>query len=219
MLTPPISPITIFEKLPQDVRRVPTIKNKNIFPLPIFSSNIDCNFIKRKDANLLPLIRKITFFNLNKTAMKVRRQQIDDFFKEKQIAIAGVSRNPKKFGSEIFRTLTDKGYKVLPINPHAEEIEGVKCYANITSLPDQIESLLIVTPKHQTDDLLRQGINKGIKNIWVQQMSNTDETLKIAEEYDKEIIFGKCVFMFAEPTAGVHKFHRTLVKIFGALPK
>ncbi len=151
--------------------------------------------------------------------MKVRRQQIDDFFKEKKIAIAGVSRNPKKFGSEIFRMLNEKGYEVLPVNPNAEEIEGEKCYKDITSLPKDVDSLLIVTPKEQTDDLLRQGINKGIKNIWVQQMSNTQQTLKIAEEYEKEIIFGKCVFMFAEPAAGIHKFHRTLVKIFGGLPK
>ena len=91
--------------------------------------------------------------------MKVRRQQIDDFFKEKQIAIAGVSRKPKKFGSVVFRELVDKGYEVLPVNPNAEEIEGVACYKDVEALPDKVESLLIVTPKEQTDDLLRQGIN------------------------------------------------------------
>lgn len=151
--------------------------------------------------------------------MKVRRNQIDDFFKEKQIAIAGVSRNPKKFGSEIFKTLLEKGYGVLPVNPHAKEIQGVACFKDVGSLPEQVDSLLIVTPREKTDDLLRQAINKGIKNIWIQQMSDTKETLKIAEEFNKEIISGKCVFMFAEPVAGVHKFHKTLVKIFGGLPK
>lgn len=151
--------------------------------------------------------------------MKVSRQQIEDFFNGKQIAIAGVSRNPKKFGYTVFKELTDKGYDVLPINPNAEEIDGVKCYNNIAGLPDQVESILIITPKEQTDNLLREGIIKGIKNIWVQQMSNTQETLKIAEEYQKEIIFGKCIFMFSEPVGSIHKFHRTLVRIFGGLPK
>jgi predicted CoA-binding protein len=151
--------------------------------------------------------------------MKVRRQQIDDFFKGKQIAIAGVSRNPKKFGYTVFKELSSKGYEILPVNPNAEEIEGVRCYKDIASLPDHVESMLIITPKEQTDALLREGINKGIKNIWVQQMSNTQETLRIAEEYHKEIIFGKCIFMFSEPVASIHKFHRSLVKLFGGLPK
>jgi uncharacterized protein len=151
--------------------------------------------------------------------MKVRRQQINDFFEGKQIAIAGVSRNPKKFGYTVFKELSDKGYKVLPMNPNAEEINGKKCYKDVASLPDNVESLLIVTPKDETDNLLREGINKGIKHIWVQQMSNTEDTLKIAEEYEKEIIFGKCIFMFTEPVGSIHKFHRSLVRIFGGLPK
>lgn len=151
--------------------------------------------------------------------MKVSRQQIDDFFKEKKIAIAGVSRNPRKFGHTVFKELSDKGYEILPVNPNADTIEGVTCYKDVTSIPDDVDSMLILTPKEETDKLLREGINKGIKNIWVQQMSNTEETLRIAEEYEKEIIFGKCIFMFAEPVKSIHKFHRSLVKLFGGLPK
>jgi len=151
--------------------------------------------------------------------MKVRRQQIDEFLKGKQIAIAGVSRNPKKFGYTVFQDLSDKGYEILPVNPNTDSIDGVKCYRDVSSLPESVSSLLILTPKNQTDSILREAINKGIKNIWVQQMSDTQETLKIAEEYDREIIFGKCIFMFSEPVTSIHRFHRSLVKFFGGLPK
>ncbi|MBN1953225.1 MAG: CoA-binding protein [Bacteroidales bacterium] len=150
---------------------------------------------------------------------KIRREQIDSFFEKKRFSIAGVSRNPKKFGFQVFHDLRKKGFDILPVNPTAEEIDGVKCYKSVESLPSDVDSLLILTPKTQTDDILRQAIQKGIRNIWVQQMSNTEETLKIAEEYDKEIIHGKCVFMFAEPVGSIHKFHRSLVRIFGGLPK
>nr|WP_321406695.1 CoA-binding protein [uncultured Carboxylicivirga sp.] len=151
--------------------------------------------------------------------MKVTKDQINSFFNSESIAIAGVSRNEKKFGRMIFTELKKNGYNVIPVNPSSSEIDGQTCYSDITKLPDHIESLLIATPKDQTDEILRQAINKGIKNIWVQQFSNTDETLNIAEEYDKEIIHKKCIFMFAEPVAGVHKFHKTILKVFGSLPK
>jgi predicted CoA-binding protein len=151
--------------------------------------------------------------------MKVTKQQIESFLQGKQLAIAGVSRSEKKFGHKVFTELMAKGHKVIPVNPNAEKIDGEPCYKTIGDLPPGVDSLLILTPKDQTDNILREAIQKGIKNIWVQQMSETEESLRIAEEYDKEIIFGKCIFMFAEPVGSIHRFHRAIVKLFGGLPK
>ena len=150
---------------------------------------------------------------------KVSKKQIDSFFESKRFAIAGVSRDPKKFGRQVFTDLRKKGFDIVPINPALNEVDGETCYKAVDEIPADIDSLLILTPKTQTDIILRQAIRKGIKNIWVQQMSETADTLRIAEEYEKEIISGKCIYMFAEPVQSVHKFHRTLVKIFGRLPK
>lgn len=150
---------------------------------------------------------------------KVSKEQIEKFFEPKRFSIAGVSRDTKKFGYHAFRDMRKSGFDILPVNPSADEIDGVKCYKSVEELPADVESLLILTPKSHTDATLRQAIKKGIKNIWVQQSSDTKETLSIAEEYNQEIIHGKCVFMFAEPVGSIHKFHRTLVKIFGGLPK
>ncbi|MBN2486001.1 MAG: CoA-binding protein [Bacteroidales bacterium] len=151
--------------------------------------------------------------------MKVSKTQIDNFFRPRQIAIAGVSRNEKKFGNMVFKELLAKGFGVIPINPNATSIDGHQCYPSVELLPGGIDSILITTPKDQTDEILRQSIKKGIPNIWVQQMSETENTLKIAEDYNTEIIFDKCIFMFAYPVKGIHKFHRTMAKIFGKLPK
>jgi uncharacterized protein len=155
----------------------------------------------------------------NPKTMKVTKHQITTFLEGKRIAMAGVSRDPKKFGNLVFKDLRKNGYTLLPINPAAESIEGVACFKSVSDLPAGTDSLLIMTPKRATDATLREAISKGIKNIWVQQHSETSETMKIAEEYQREIIFGKCIYMFAEPVPGFHKFHRTLLKIFGGLPK
>lgn len=151
--------------------------------------------------------------------MKTSLQQIKDFFAGNKIAIAGVSRYKNKFGYSVFKDLKEKGVEVIPINPNAKSIDNVTCLNDVTELPNNVNSLLIITPKHETDKVLKAAINKGIKNIWVQQMSETENSLKIAEEYQKEVIFKKCVYMFAEPVTGGHKFHRFFVKLFGAYPK
>ncbi|MBN2522162.1 MAG: CoA-binding protein [Bacteroidales bacterium] len=151
--------------------------------------------------------------------MKILKKQINDFFQCKNIALAGVSRNKKKFGYISYKSLVEKGYNIYPVNPNTQEIDGRKCYQDISDLPPEVDGVIIMTPKQHTDKILRQAFGKGIKNIWVQQMSETKETIQIAEEFQHDIITGKCIFMFAEPVSGVHKFHRTLVKIFGGLPK
>ncbi|MBN2350605.1 MAG: CoA-binding protein [Bacteroidales bacterium] len=149
----------------------------------------------------------------------VKKETIEKFLAPKKLAIAGVSRDPKKFGNQVFKELRDKGYEIFPINPNTEKIDGVNCYKNVSALPGHIKQLVILTPKSETDAILREAINHGIKNIWVQQMSETSETIKIAEEYQVELIHNKCIYMFAEPVTGFHKFHRTLLKLFGRLPK
>ncbi len=149
----------------------------------------------------------------------VSKKTIENFLEPKKLAIAGVSRNPKKFGHAVFRELKKSGYSVYPINPNADDIDGEKCYAAVADLPEDVKHLLILTPRKETDAVLREAINKRITRIWVQQMSETSDTIRIAEEFHVELISKKCIFMFAEPVAGIHNFHRTIMKIFGRLPK
>ena len=149
----------------------------------------------------------------------ITKKKIDTFLANKKLAIAGVSRNPKKFSHTVYQDLKKKGYEVLAVNPVAEGINGDPSYKSVSDLPDDVKHLLIITPKQETDAVLRESINKGITNIWVQQMSETADTIRIAEEFNIELISNKCIYMFVEPVSGFHKFHRTLVKFFGRLPK
>lgn len=47
---------------------------------------------------------------------------VENFLSQKNIAVVGVSRNTKKFGNTIYRSLKKKCYNVFSINPNAEKI-------------------------------------------------------------------------------------------------
>jgi len=151
--------------------------------------------------------------------MKVTQTQIDRFFSSGVITIVGVSRNKKKFGRMVFNELKKNGYQLIPVNPNMSEIDGQICYKNIRQVPDEIDSLLIITPKTKTNDVLKEALEMGIKNIWIQRESCTKEVAQIAETVDQSIIHKKCIFMHAEPVKGIHRFHRSIVGLFGQLPK
>jgi hypothetical protein len=149
----------------------------------------------------------------------VTLNQIQDFLAPRKMAIAGASRNPKKFGGSVFQELREKGFELYPINPNAEEIQGVKCYKSVNELPADVEHLLILTPKYETELVAHAAVKKGIKMIWIQQQSETAVAVKTIEDAGIPIIYKKCIMMFADPVKSVHGFHRFLVKTFGGYPK
>lgn len=148
----------------------------------------------------------------------VSQQQITDFLANKPIAVAGVSRNPKKFGYTAFRELRDKELDLIPINPFAEEIDGVKAYKSVDDLPQDVKALLVFTKKDQTAAVIKSAREKGIKHIWIQQMSDTPEAIDQIKDTDINLIIKQCILMHHRPHS-IHKFHRNIKKFFGRMPK
>ena len=144
---------------------------------------------------------------------------IKAFLEPKEFAISGVSRNPRKFGFQVYDLLKKNDYKLYPVNPNADDINGEPCYKSVADLPDSVSNLYIVTRKKQTREIIQAAVDKGLKNIWIQQGSDTPEALEIAEKNDVNLIYKECMLKFADPVGGIHKFHRTLNKVFGGYPK
>ena len=144
---------------------------------------------------------------------------IQSFLEPKEMAISGVSRNSKKFGRVVYEHLLERGFKIYPVNPHVDQIDGQPCYKDIASLPDNVDRLYIVTPKDQTAGILKEATSKGIKNVWIQQRSENDEAVQLAMDKDINLIQKECMLKFAEPVSGPHAFHRFFNKLFGSYPK
>ena len=151
--------------------------------------------------------------------MKTKQANIERFLAAKKMAIAGVSKDPKKFGHVVYQELKERGYEVYPINPTTDSMDGIPCYSSVGALPAGIDHLLVLTRKPQTPGVIKDAVERGIKNIWIQQMSETPETLALINDKDINFIHKQCILMFVEPVAGVHKFHRVVKKFFGLLPK
>ncbi|WP_372950197.1 CoA-binding protein [Mariniphaga sp.] len=154
-----------------------------------------------------------------KTKTTTSLNEIKQFLAPKKLAVAGASRNPKKFGGSVIKDLKERGFELFPVNPNAEEIQDLKCYKNIADLPADVKHLLILTPKDKTAEIASQAVQNKMEMVWIQQMSETPEALAILEEAGIPFIQKKCIYMFADPVKGPHNFHRFLVKVFGRYPK
>jgi hypothetical protein len=120
-------------------------------------------------------------------------KQIEEFLASGPVAIAGVSRNPKKFGYIAFKELREKGLEVIPVNPNTDEIGGTRAYRSVADLPANVNSLLVLTAKPDTAPVVRLAREKGIKNIWIQQMSDTPEAIMELAGTDINVIYKQCI--------------------------
>jgi hypothetical protein len=139
------------------------------------------------------------------------------FLSAGKYAVAGVSRDPRKFGHVVFKTLLKKGMDVVPVNPATDTIDGVKCYNSVSDLPSDIKGVIFMTPKEETLSVAREAISKGIKNLWIQQGAESKTTISELEKENVNLIHNECIMMFWKPD-GIHSFHRFLKKTFGRLP-
>lgn len=168
------------------------------------------------------MFRQITFNYLHSSIFismqPITQQQINRFVYGKTIAIVGASRNQKSFSAQVAKHLKELNYKLWFVNPNYETDEPQnQKVQSIKRLPADIKHVLVLTPAIETEAIVKQAIEKGIDNIWIQQQSETAAAIELALTSHVNLIHHQCIFMFTQPT-GIHKFHYTIKKVFGSLP-
>jgi predicted CoA-binding protein len=94
-------------------------------------------------------------------------ESIRQFIDHKEFAFIGMSRDEKKFSRAVFKELSKKGFKMYPVNPQMNELDGARCYQSISELPYGLTNALIMTPKEATESAIEQAYEHGIRNIWI----------------------------------------------------
>jgi predicted CoA-binding protein len=147
------------------------------------------------------------------------KKAVEQFLGSKYLAVVGLSRSGKDFSNAAWRELKRKGYRLVPVNPHAESLEGERCYHRLTDIPERPEGALVITNSSQTESVVRDAAEAGIRQLWIQQGCQSAGALELARQKGLSLVSGECILMFAEPVGSLHRFHRWVWKLLGKLPK
>jgi len=110
--------------------------------------------------------------------------------------VVGASRDRAKYGNKVLRCYQQHDRAVFPINPHAEEIEGLHAYPDLASVPEAIHGISVITPPHVTESIVDQAGDLGIKHIWMQPGSESDTAISRARELGMNVIAaGPCLLV------------------------
>lgn len=86
-------------------------------------------------------------------------------FEPKKIAVIGASRRPEAVGYAILKNLIAGGFKgdLYPVNPQADELEGLRVYHQVQDLPDEIDLAVIIVPSNRVPETIKLCGDKKMK--------------------------------------------------------
>lgn len=116
-------------------------------------------------------------------------RNLTQLFSPGSIAVIGASQSPEKVGAVVLKNILNSGFKgqIYPVNPHLADINHLKCYPDVRSLPEIPDLAVIAIPAAIVVSIIKDIREKGIKNIVILS-SGFKEVGKPGEELEKQII-------------------------------
>ena len=148
----------------------------------------------------------------------------ESFLAHRRIAVTGVSRHPEGHGSNtVFQRLIERGYDAVPINPHADAIDGITAYPDLRSVPGGVEAVVIGTHAKRALATVKEASALGIGEVWMHRAfgdgSVDAEATAWGREHGMTVIDGGCPLMFAPTADGFHRFMCPWLQMRGKVPR
>ena len=134
--------------------------------------------------------------------------ELDYVFHPSSVAVVGASTSANQ-GNDFFRFMLGHPFKgaLHPINPNAEEIEGVSCFPSVEDVPGPVDYVISAIPATRALQLVDQCARKGVKVIhfYTARMKETgseegilleDELLRRARRAGIRLIGPNCMGMY-----------------------
>ena len=117
----------------------------------------------------------------------------DILLSAKTIASVGLSSNQQKESYWIVSYLKDQGYRIIPVNPTADEILGEKAYPDLESVPEKIDVVQVFRKPEDVPPVVDSAIKVGAKAVWMQEGIVNEEAAQKAREAGLQVVMDACM--------------------------
>ena len=94
------------------------------------------------------------------------------------VAILGASADRSKYGNKSLQAHIRAGYEVFPVNPNADEVEGLKTYPTLDDLPvDRLDRVSVYVRPAVLLGLLDSIGRKSPAEVWLNPGTDTPEVV------------------------------------------
>jgi predicted CoA-binding protein len=98
------------------------------------------------------------------------------------IAVVGISTNPGKDSHMVAAYLKKHGYRIIPVNPGADEVLGEKSYPDLQSIPEPVDMVDVFRRPEFLPEIAEQAVAIHAKVLWMQKGISNEEAARIAKQ-------------------------------------
>jgi predicted CoA-binding protein len=124
--------------------------------------------------------------------MSFDENSIDQVLAMKTWAIVGLGNNPERAAFGVAKLLQDKGHKIVPVYPRAEEVHGEPGYKSLSEIPFQIDVVDCFVNSKLVGKVVDEAIEIGAKAVWLQLDVIDEEAVARAEAAGLIAIMDRC---------------------------
>ena len=109
-------------------------------------------------------------------------------------AVVGASPRPGRASNGVMRTLMNRGYEVIPVNPECDEVHGQQAYPDLASIPDdvQVDVVDIFRRSEFAGEHVDEAIERGAGAVWMQLGVIDEDAAERAREAGLDVVMDRC---------------------------
>jgi len=110
------------------------------------------------------------------------------------IAMVGASDRPERASNGVMKSLQDRGYRVIPVNPQitGEHIHGEFVFRELSQIGEPIDIVDIFRNSEAAADAVDQAIDVGAKAVWMQLGVVNEAAAARAEAAGLKVVMDRC---------------------------
>jgi uncharacterized protein len=109
------------------------------------------------------------------------------------ITVVGCSSDPRKAAYSVPAAMQAAGWRIIPVNPHADEVLGERVYRHLADVPEPVGLVDVFRPSAEAAEVTRQAIEAGAAAIWLQLGIVSQEARLLAEQAGIPYVEDRCL--------------------------
>ncbi|TEU17594.1 MAG: CoA-binding protein [Anaerolineales bacterium] len=113
----------------------------------------------------------------------------------KTVAVVGLSPREERDSHRVAKYLQSRGYRIIPVNPNADEILGERSYPDLASIPEPIDVVDVFRRSEAVPEIVKEAIKVGARTVWMQEGVIHKEAAARAREAGLQVVMDRCMMV------------------------
>jgi predicted CoA-binding protein len=113
----------------------------------------------------------------------------------KTVAVVGLSPREERDSHRVAKYLQIQGYRIIPVNPNADEVLGERSYPDLASVPEPIDVVDVFRRSEAVPEVVEEAIKVGARTVWMQEGVIHEEAAARAREAGLQVVMDRCMMI------------------------